>query len=187
MCHHPFLRGVLHFRQPYICPTSFPNKAPQLFSSVTNRTMKSGHHGCTPKQVWIRNFLFSMVFNVVSGVRVFLYEDQWWVSVVSEQKIIALSPCRFSLGWFLDVDGLNLVSERDREISLESERDEREGSNRDRRASECWKCLDCEGSGGMICAGRWRIVWSSISGWSYGQLLLIFFFSRNVITDPPRF
>ena len=44
----------------------------------------------------------------------------WWSmiskSVVSEQKKIALGPCQssfetdFALGWFLDIDGWNLVS-----------------------------------------------------------------------------
>ena len=70
-------------------------------------------------------------------------------SVVSEQKKISVSACRssfetdFALRGFLDVDGLNLVSERDLENSLVGERGETEGSVGDRGASECWECLDC--------------------------------------------
>ena len=100
-------------------------------------------------------------------------------SVVSKQKKIALSPCRssfetdFALGWFLDVDGWNLVSDRDRENSLGVERGEREG-NVVKGASKCWECLHCEGWGRMICAGHWGFVWSWISGWGCGWLLLIF-------------
>ena len=52
--------GVRHFRQPYVRPTGFLNKAPKLFCSVACQTNKGGHHGSLTS-------LWSMVFNDING------------------------------------------------------------------------------------------------------------------------
>ena len=131
-----FQRGVLYFRQPYVRSTSFLNKAPQLFSSVANRTNNGGHHGCTPKQVWIRYFfLFSMVFNVVSGVGFFfffLYDDQWWVSLRAKEKCVKSLSVFFwdrLCSWMVETW---FLKETWRTVWGWSERSERERSDGDR-------------------------------------------------------
>ena len=53
-------RGVLQLRQPHVRPkaikfSQFLKETPQLPCTVASRTNKGGHHGCTPKQIWIGN------------------------------------------------------------------------------------------------------------------------------------
>ena len=144
-------------------------------------------------------FLWALIFFNINGFSVFF---SWWsmigVSMSSVQRMIPVSPYRSTLEvglalWRVcgcDDDGWFLVSEWNRENLLgcfpgfirKPETilgGEKEGSFGDRGASlsECWdgECLDCEGWGGMICAGRWGCgfvlswVWGCTwgCGWSW--------------------
>ena len=52
-----FEQGVLYICQIYICLTGFLKETLQDICAATSRANKSGHHGCTPKQVWLLTFL----------------------------------------------------------------------------------------------------------------------------------
>ena len=54
--HHFLSEKVLQFRQTYVRPTGFFNEVLHSLCVATSRENKGGDHGCTPKQVWIRDF-----------------------------------------------------------------------------------------------------------------------------------
>ena len=68
--------GVFQLRQPNIRLTGFLQELPHTLHAAPSRAKKSGHHGCTPKQIRIADlFLFKF------------FKFQEWLKCPAELKI----------------------------------------------------------------------------------------------------